>query len=181
MFAKKVTYWECAECSRAWKEPDAANRCCHCAECGRVERGISWRCLSCTGKSVRAALQKALEEAPLETGPHSVYYDDASGRFLFGADDVQEFIVRCAEEGREAPLRLWVAREEVMTLTAEEIIAQGLTDHHDEAESEVSQEKVDELQKALDAWCEGCPISSWYKGDTAVTTKVALGDTEEPG
>lgn len=119
---------------------------------------------------------KALANAPLATpemiedspGFYSDYYSDNEGYFL----DFDEFFEDWFEnhdEDEPRPEFVWLADSYGMSIDAANIIESATEDLYEDANLDVSDSAVKELQDYLDDWCKRCGVS-----ETLIRTKYKV-------
>ena len=100
---------------------------------------------------------------------YSDYYSRGDGYFSDWDEFFDDWDERSDEEddlGIKANLRrpeyVWVTRAVEMSISADSIIENATQDLYEDAISDISDEKIAELQEFLDRWCKTCGVGTTY-------------------
>lgn len=167
---KPVGYY-CPQCKRYSVEREGATSCCSdpiCHVCGGPSERRHWACGECQRKAEEERAAKRLAEARVidesEYDGHMLYSEDHDAYY----PDVATYL---DHEYDEPESHLWACREESLSLGAESIIENALTEHHEDARDELRDGAEADLQAMLDAWCAKQHVRTYFP-DYSVAVRV---------
>jgi hypothetical protein len=153
----------------------AAKRCCNptCKECGAKTRRYCTLCDKCRTEQFNEKSRK--EEAKRRAKATRVSAADYEGGVFRGDRffmSVGEMLDDCDDD---RPADVWGAQVMPFHIDAGDVVESELSNHHDDAGEDIGEDDLAELQKLLDAWCEGVGVVS-YEADYG-TLVVLLTDS----
>lgn len=156
--------WACPDCKMIFQgeqvEEIARDHCHHtCEDCGVEKKRDGWIiCAACRVKRDKLKEQHRFEKAEKVAwedyegyvfDPRTDEFYDSPGAFLEACEDL-------------APSYVWACFPEELSFDAQNIIENALSDHYEDASSNIPDEEYEVLQSLLDEWAKRQGITSYH-------------------
>ena len=175
----EVEAWACGKCGLVLPKELAELHCVDtlCERCGKqTEHRHYMLCNNCRAKSERdkiiahaetaESVRAADYDGPVYTEDHSGSLGDGYSRSI---DDLIDYFF---DEEISDPGPVFACSVVGLSIDAADVVEGALSDHHDDAQDDITNGAVAGLQKLLNGWCEENPVESWYPDYTRVIVGI---------
>lgn len=147
----------------------AQAHCHHYCSCGQPVVIGRTRCDDCwrtvVGDKEQKVFKAAVKVTIEEYDDQPVYWESIPGGSSMTGDgyylNIEEFLDRCEEEEMDVPEYIWATKPVSLTLDAEYLLENALTEHAEDTRDSISTDAELELQALLDGWCDKQKVKSW--------------------
>jgi len=158
----------CGTCGFTAPDERMARECCatRLCDCGTEIEKYWTACSVCRERTRGRKEQKLFDKAEKLRWQDADFPWVIDTHFFFDGDYLGEYLFELKEEGHALPQYAWTTYKLTLSADASDIVENMLSEHHEDARDEMSDEAIEDLQAKLNKWCADQGVATYFEDNS---------------